>query len=228
MANRERGELRLIARDRVYTLRLTVEWCCELEDRTDRPLKAIIVGINGGSAADLRWLVWASLQAKHEKELHSVEAIGDLIDLAGGIDVVAPVVSTFMQLNGNDDIADDDSISSHDEPAEEPGSQWRRLYLDARTNGLSPERFWRLSIRELWLELAADRRRQKHRRERDLSLAWWTESLARQKRLPSLEKLIGRATRQARKTQNWQQMKAMMTALAGVSPTDKKRNDGHR
>lgn len=222
MANRERGELRLVAQDRTYTLRLTTGACCELEDRTGQTLAAVIEGVNAGRATATRWLGWAALQARHGDEVCTVEAAGDVLTAAGGFEVVRPVLSAFMALNADDDTSEDGTGT---EPVEDtrPGSQWRRLYLDARAGGMAPETFWSLSLRELWLELAATRQRQKQDRERDLSMAWWVASLSRQQRLPALTTILGRQARQRRtKPQTWQEMKAALMALTADSGKETK------
>lgn len=50
--------------------------------------------------------------------------------------------------------------------------------------------FWHLSLRELWGELSAAKRRQQHADRRDLRNAWSVEALRRTKRLPKLADLL--------------------------------------
>ncbi len=165
MANRERGELRLVARHRSYVLRLTVSAVCTLEDRTDSTLGEIITRINAGSATDLRWLFWAALQDRHAAEAETLEDAGTIGTNAGGIDGIMSALGRLIHVN-EDDSRDDQTNEPADAPPE-PGSRWRRLYIDARVAGLSPEQFWGLSLRELWLERAAQRERDRDDLKRD-------------------------------------------------------------
>jgi hypothetical protein len=213
VANRERGERDLVARHRSYTGRLTVSACCDLEDRTGRTLVAVVDGVNAGLATYLRWMVWAALQDKHRKTVVTPAHAGAVIDAAGGMRVMRGWLAEFMALNADDKVETPPATDGSGVADTRPGSLWRRLYLDARCAGMAPRTFWSLSLRELWLELAASRQRQQQLQERDLALAWWTNGLARQKRLPKLETFLGRAQRKTRRKQSWLEIKGAMNAL---------------
>ncbi len=71
----------------------------------------------------------------------------------------------------------------HPGPSDRSVSIWQRLYVDARCLGLSGEAFWRLRLRELWLELEAGRRRDRRSYERAVIQAYLVEYMARQKEL---------------------------------------------
>lgn len=127
MANRERGEVTLAAHNQTYTLRLTTNACCELEDRLARAgevvherrllhatkdgpsttipvtrprlLDDVVAGVFRGSVRDLRWLLWAALQDKHSDTVPTPERAGDLIDSAGGVAGVTTQMMAFMTMN---------------------------------------------------------------------------------------------------------------------------------
>lgn len=103
MANKEKGEFTLVAGDEKWTLRLTTNGCCELEDRTGKTVGDIIVGINRGSMVSLRWFMWACLQDKHGDvitEKH-VRRVGEIIDAAGGLDGTLKQINEFIRQNMN-------------------------------------------------------------------------------------------------------------------------------
>lgn len=218
MANRERGELRLVARHRSYLLRLTVQACCELEDRTGRTLAKVIAGVNAGSATDLRWLFWTALQDRHGEDAPTPDAAGLIANTAGGLFAILTAMRSLVALN-----QDDRPSNKEDEQAdasEQSGSLWRRLYISARGAGVDPAQFWRLTLRELWLEMAADREQRDDRVKRDRAVAWFTASLTRAEKMPAFGDYIGQAQRPAR--QSWQDMKAMVSAVGEAAARAKK------
>jgi len=106
MANRARGELALVAGERTYTLRLTTNACCELEDYAGgRTWDQVTAGINRGSLKDVRLLFWAALRDPHPElatdDPSSLTAIGTVIDEAGGIRVVLSRLRVLLQLNAD-------------------------------------------------------------------------------------------------------------------------------
>lgn len=104
MANRERGELALVAGGRTYTLQLTTNSCCEVEDFTNgRTSDDLIAGINQGSFKDARLLLWVALRTHHPDlatdDPDCLEAIGELIDAAGGRNAILKVLQRLVHLN---------------------------------------------------------------------------------------------------------------------------------
>lgn len=84
---------------------------------------------------------------------------------------------------------------------------------------MSPERFWALSLRELWNEFQAATARAKREFDRDLILAWQIERLSIMamqrdggRKLPDIRKLLGDAG--ARRTQTREEQRAVIYALA--------------
>ncbi len=104
MANRERGELTLLAGGMRYTLRLTTNSCCELESFADgRMSDDVIAGVNSGSFRDARLLLWMALRDQHPDlatdDPSCLSAIGDLIDVAGGRLAVLERLRELILLN---------------------------------------------------------------------------------------------------------------------------------
>jgi hypothetical protein len=212
VANRERGDLRLVVGDDVYTLRLTIEACCALEDMAARDLDAITVGVNRGRLTDLRWLLWAALQPYHASVYAQPNGVTALIERCG-IPTIRRVLREFLILNGDDRPATKSSARSEAAPL----STWRDFYVELRAHGMPGEAFWRLSLRELWRELAAVHRQAEQARDRDVAQAWWIAALVWQKQLPALATLLGRRPPSTTdQPQSWQEMKAAMRAFTKV------------
>lgn len=103
MANRERGEIGLVAKDGTdYTLRLTTNAVCELEDRSGRLFDDIVKGVMNGRVKDMRWLIWAAMQDHHAEAVTTPQAAGDVIDACGGLAVVSAQMQAFIGLNADD------------------------------------------------------------------------------------------------------------------------------
>ncbi len=108
MANRERGELRLVVAGGVsYTLRLTTNACAELEDFADgRTSDEVTAGVNRGSFRDVRLMLWMALRDRHPDvatdDPACLAAIGDLIDAAGGRRAVIATLRALVLLNTDD------------------------------------------------------------------------------------------------------------------------------
>jgi hypothetical protein len=104
MANPHKGELRLVAGDRSYTLRLTTNACVEVEDLAKgRTIRQIFLGVATGSIRDIRLLVWAALRHHHPDVAtdhpENLKAIGALLDSWGEIDGVVEQLQALIGLN---------------------------------------------------------------------------------------------------------------------------------
>lgn len=64
--------------------------------------------------------------------------------------------------------------------------------------GLPPERFWEITPRLFWLETDGARKRLEREQRDRIEAAWFTESFARLKKLPPLDRVL--AGKKARKT----------------------------
>jgi hypothetical protein len=87
-ANRQRGEIGVSSGGITYTLTLTTNALCQLEAATGRTIAKILGGIRDGSLTDVRWFLWAGLQARHGPEFTSQDAVGEFIDGCGGAEGV--------------------------------------------------------------------------------------------------------------------------------------------
>jgi hypothetical protein len=99
MANRERGEMRLVAGDVEYTLFLTTNAACDLEDRSGKTLDQLSTALHRGSISALRWLLWGALQEHHRDTVKKPEDVGRLVDAAGGIAAAVAQMTAFLALN---------------------------------------------------------------------------------------------------------------------------------
>lgn len=83
MANAVRGQVSLKAGDTTYTICLSTNAVCELEDLTGEAIGSLAAKMNGGSVrmTDVRALVWAALQDHHPDA--DLKEAGNIITLAG-------------------------------------------------------------------------------------------------------------------------------------------------
>lgn len=105
MANRERGELTLVAGANRYVLRLTTNACCELEDMAGRLWPVILNGGQRGSLRDVRLILWAALREHHPDvataDPDGLKAVGKVIDAGGGVLGVHAQVKALLALNAD-------------------------------------------------------------------------------------------------------------------------------
>ena len=111
MANKQKGEFILKAGKQRYTLRLTTNAVCELEDFAGAQTKAgvgrtwdqVLQGIDKGSLKDVRLFFWVALREFHpdvaSDDIGSLKTIGNVIDQAGGLMGVAKQITALVTLN---------------------------------------------------------------------------------------------------------------------------------
>lgn len=100
MANRERGEARLVSlAGEVYTLRVTTNACCDVEDLSGKAWPLIVAGVMRDRMTDFRWLLWAALQEYHGEVVKSPKDAGRVIDACGGLEAVSKQLQDFVLLN---------------------------------------------------------------------------------------------------------------------------------
>jgi hypothetical protein len=116
MANRERGEMTLVAGEVVYTLKLTTNACCDLEERSGQLFDDVTRAVNKGSVKAVRWLLWAALQAYHADTVKGPPDVGPIIDAAGGLLGVVQQLTAFMQLNTDEEGAPEGSAKGGTRP----------------------------------------------------------------------------------------------------------------
>lgn len=97
MANKDRGEVDLVAGGKTYTLRMSLNAVAEIEELLDKGINDIAAMVR--DPADFRigtWrvLLWGSLREFHKVTL---EEAGEIMG-AAGIDLVVDVVGEAMKL----------------------------------------------------------------------------------------------------------------------------------
>lgn len=109
MANPERGEFRLVAGAEAYTLRLTTNACCEVQDFSGVLFDEIQRLANKGSVVHLRYLLWASLRDQYPEmctaDEEGLRRVGNLIDRGGGLQGVKQQIRAFIALNADSGLA---------------------------------------------------------------------------------------------------------------------------
>lgn len=87
---------RIDSKDQSYTLELTFNARCDLEERAGKFTDEIVKDALKGSARDLRWIVWAALQQHHANAVKTAEDAGLVIDAVGGTRSMAAQLLTFL------------------------------------------------------------------------------------------------------------------------------------
>ncbi len=95
MANPERGEVDLIAGDKVYTLVLSTNALCAMEKRMGKSYGQILSAIMALDITSLRAMTHAVLQKYHANEFKTDESVGALIDVAKMVTVKNTMVELF-------------------------------------------------------------------------------------------------------------------------------------
>ncbi len=81
MANAERGEMLLVTPQGELVLRITVNACCELEQRSGKTFEEYLESWNKTRRITaFRWLVWLGLQHHHADIAKTPEMVGTLLD----------------------------------------------------------------------------------------------------------------------------------------------------
>lgn len=109
MANRERGEVDLTIAGQTYTMVLTTNALCELEDLMSTPLRPmtyadVLMASKKGSTRAMRALFWASLRQYHRPV--TVEQAGGLMDQADASGTFAEKLSAlaFAAMPADEDV----------------------------------------------------------------------------------------------------------------------------
>lgn len=106
MTNRELGDVPLTIAGRTYTLRMTTAAMVALEDLYSTPAKEVtffevLERVNKGSMKAIRAFLWAALQHHHKGTL-TIDAVGDLIEEAGGIFALSEQLQSLGKTTGPD------------------------------------------------------------------------------------------------------------------------------
>lgn len=100
MANREKGEVSFSSQGQTYTLRLSINALCELEDLMSTGDKRITVQdvtqrVNRGDMTAIRALLWAALREHHPAL--TLKDVGNVLEAAG----IAKVQEAFEALSAS-------------------------------------------------------------------------------------------------------------------------------
>jgi len=129
-ANPERGEVDLVVGGQTYILALTTNAICAMEKRTGKPYGDLLAGLVRFSHEHLRELLWAALDRHHGKQFTTIDAVGDLIDEAGGAMLVLGKFKDLGDLNRRKDPdAAKDSAAAHPPDAQASTGDSLRLTL---------------------------------------------------------------------------------------------------
>ncbi|MEO8678149.1 MAG: hypothetical protein ABI665_03830 [Vicinamibacterales bacterium] len=128
MANKERGEMKLVAGDRTFKLRLTTNAVVEIEDISGgRTWDQVQLGLMRGSAKDMRLLFWGALREFHSDiatdDPKSLRAVGKLIDDAGGFEGLVEQMKAFIVLNQRQADTESDGRGGEAAPLDPPNAQ---------------------------------------------------------------------------------------------------------
>lgn len=96
-ANKERGEMALVAGSKTYVMKLTTNAVCEMETLSGRTFDQVAAKLQNGSVSDVRLFLWAMLREHHRSM--TLEDVGNVIDGAGGIMGIAQQLTELVNLN---------------------------------------------------------------------------------------------------------------------------------
>ena len=103
MGNSARGEHAIEIDGAEYTLRMSINAICELEDRADRPIEQIGSRLTNGDAGvrDIRLLWWAALRDHHaDVDLRGAGVLIEAIGLDRAIALIGETLADAFPANG--------------------------------------------------------------------------------------------------------------------------------
>lgn len=107
VANPERGEIDLVVqrvvdgarKDVHYTLKLTINAAIVFEKTHKKSMGQLLAEASALSFASIRDFIWLLLQKHHKEEFKNLDAVGDLIDDAGGVASFIAKIEDVVKLN---------------------------------------------------------------------------------------------------------------------------------
>jgi hypothetical protein len=93
MANRQRGQVDIEVNGKIYTLRLSTDAICQLEEALsadqgrDVTFQEVMEKVSSNSIRYARWLIWAAMRDNHS--LMTLKGVGEWVDEAGGFQTLA-------------------------------------------------------------------------------------------------------------------------------------------
>lgn len=112
MANPQRGEVTLVAGTQRYTLQLTTNACCELEDLRGKPWLSILTSGQRGALSAVRDILWASLRTHHPEFTRDdigMQSVGALMDRIG-TKRAHETVTRLLTLNADEGEAEEATV----------------------------------------------------------------------------------------------------------------------
>lgn len=99
MANRERGEIEIIVKEKPYTLKVSTNAMAVIQTRHKKTLGDMLAGFGTLDVIAIRSVVWVLLQKHHAKQFTTEEQAGEFIDDAGGLAVVMNILTELVAAN---------------------------------------------------------------------------------------------------------------------------------
>jgi hypothetical protein len=85
MANTERGEVELVAGQKVYTLCLSMNAICEMQTRTGKTYAELLTQlIDQSDAVMVRDFLWMTLKKYHAEAFPDLDTVGTMVDDVDG------------------------------------------------------------------------------------------------------------------------------------------------
>jgi hypothetical protein len=99
VANPERGEVDLPVNGDVFVLKLSMNAAVILQKKTGKTIGQLLQACGELDFDAIRHVTWMLLQKYHADRFRQLEAVGDLIDEAGGVQKVADALIQVQQVN---------------------------------------------------------------------------------------------------------------------------------
>lgn len=84
MANAERGEVVMTIAGREFTLMLSMEAGCQIQQRMKKTVGELMLAADRLDYEAIRVLMWAALQFHHGDEFKTIDKVNGLLNAAGG------------------------------------------------------------------------------------------------------------------------------------------------
>jgi len=100
MANAQRGEVELVAGTTSYTLCLSINAICEMQNRNKKTYAEMVASMRSLDINALRDILWMTLKKYHGKSFPDANSVGDLIDsLDNGVNDAVTAIAALFALN---------------------------------------------------------------------------------------------------------------------------------
>lgn len=96
MANPERGETRLTIGDHEYTLVLSIDQICDIEERSGKSFADLVMN---RTVLGCRWLLWGGLQQYHREQFKSIREVTTLYARPGGLTAMYEDARALIEAN---------------------------------------------------------------------------------------------------------------------------------